>query len=828
MPRNTLKQPPKESTSNKRTAKSAVPREFHIDFSWLKDRRIQLNAGLLLIFLSVFVFSAFISFIFTGRADQSVVEHVLTTDLRDSGAEIKNWLGLSGAVTAHLFMFRWFGIASFLFPPLIFLLGFRIVFKRKVVKMNRLLQLVLFLSTWFSLLSGYLIYTSDSISSFGFLSGGIGYQGAVLLFELIGNGVVLFLLFAFLAFSIFFLNITSIAAFQRKLKPENSSYEEEIDPSELGDDEADEEVEKSVELGKAEAVPENEIHFQEPTSSNSSAKEIKNEEQEPTLSLEIDLPDEEPILSTYQKSGEKTEEEDVELELGQQAEETQSSTIKNYDPTQDLSQYKFPHLELLVDREDEKIKVTREELEANKDIIVETLSQFNIGISSIKATVGPTVTLYEIVPAPGIRISKIRGLEDDIALNLSALGIRIIAPIPGKGTIGIEVPNKNREIVSAKSVFQTEKFTKSDFTLPIVLGKTINNEVYMADLAKLPHLLIAGATGQGKSVGLNVILASLLYKKHPSQLKFVLVDPKKVEFSIFERISNHFLAQNPTVEEPIITDNSKVVNTLMSLTNEMDTRYELMRVAGCRIIKEYNKKFVERKLDPNEGHRFMPYIVLVIDELADLMVHSGKEVEKPIVRLAQLARAVGIHLILATQRPSVDVITGIIKANFPARLSYKVSAKVDSRTILDQGGAEQLTGLGDLLFTAGSDIVRLQSPYLDTPEVESVVDYIGNQRGYSSPYMLPEYEGDEGRDKSEIDLSERDSMFEEAARVVVMHQQGSTSLIQRKLSIGYARSGRIMDQLEAAGIAGAFNGSKARDVLVHDLEELERLLKDLA
>ena len=510
-----------------------------------------------------------------------------------------------------------------------------------------------------------------------------------------------------------------------------------------------------------------------------------------------------------------------------QIEEKVADQSENYDPTLDLPRYQYPTIDLLTEYPVKDVKVSKEELESNKDNILSTLINFKIAISSIKATIGPTVTLYEIVPEAGVKISKIKNLEDDIALSLSALGIRIIAPIPGKGTIGIEVPNKNREMVSAKSVITTEKFLKSDYELPIVLGKTISNEVFVTDLSKMPHLLMAGATGQGKSVGLNIILASLIYKKHPSQLKFVLVDPKKVELTLFNKIEKHFLAKLPETDEAIITDTTKVVNTLNSLCIEMDARYDLLKDAGCRNLKEYNKKFINRRLNPKKGHKYLPYIVLVIDELADLMMTAGKEVEMPIARLAQLARAIGIHLIVATQRPSVNVITGIIKANFPARLSFRVTSKIDSRTILDTGGAEQLVGMGDMLLSLGSDMIRLQCAFLDTPEVENICDFIGEQQGYSSAYMLPEYLGEENSSSGTIDLSDKDAMFDDAARLIVSHQQGSTSLIQRKMKLGYNRAGRIIDQLEAAGIVGPFEGSKAREVLISDEYSLEQKLTEL-
>ena len=502
----------------------------------------------------------------------------------------------------------------------------------------------------------------------------------------------------------------------------------------------------------------------------------------------------------------------------------------NYDPTLELSRYQFPTLELLNDYGTAKAQVTKEELEANKDRIVETLGHYGIGIASIKATIGPTVTLYEIVPDVGVRISKIKSLEDDIALSLAALGIRIIAPIPGKGTIGIEVPNAKKEMVSIRSVLGSEKFARTEMDLPIAFGRTITNEVFVADLAKMPHLLMAGATGQGKSVGLNVILASLLYKRHPATLKFVLVDPKKVELSIFNKIERHYLAKLPDTDEAIITDTKKVVNTLSSLCMEMDRRYDLLKEAGCRNLKEYNVKFIERRLNPKKGHRFLPFIVLVIDELADLMMTAGKEVETPIARLAQLARAIGIHLIVATQRPSVNVITGIIKANFPCRISFKVPSKIDSRTILDTGGADQLIGQGDMLFSAGSDLIRVQCAFIDTPEVDRVCDFIGGQQGYSDAYLLPEVagaDGDVGSGNEEMDPTERDTMFEEAARCIVLHQQGSTSLLQRKLKLGYNRAGRLIDQLQHAGIVGPFEGSKARDVLIPDEMALEQLLNSM-
>ena len=548
---------------------------------------------------------------------------------------------------------------------------------------------------------------------------------------------------------------------------------------------------------------------------------------EKELELETTIAEAEP-----EAKANSTEEKELSVEMPKQEKELSEAELNQkvkdfgeYDPTLDLAQYRMPGLDLLQDYGGGKVTVSKEELEENKNKIVTTLSHYKIGIDKIKATIGPTVTLYEIIPEPGVRISKIKNLEDDIALSLAALGIRIIAPIPGRGTIGIEVPNSNPDIVSMRSLIASEKFQNSNMELPIALGKTINNESFVTDLAKMPHLLMAGATGQGKSVGLNAILVSLLYKKHPSQIKFVLVDPKKVELTLFNKIERHYLAKLPDEEEAIITDTKKVVKTLNSLCIEMDNRYEMLKNAGVRNIKEYNAKFIKRRLNPEKGHAYLPYIVLVVDEFADLIMTAGKEVETPIARLAQLARAIGIHLIIATQRPSVNIITGVIKANFPARVAFRVSSKIDSRTILDSGGADQLIGRGDMLLSTGNDLIRLQCGFVDTPEVDEITEFIGNQRAYPHAFDLPEVADEEGGGPGEIDLGDRDALFEDAARVIVMNQQGSTSLIQRKLKLGYNRAGRIVDQLEAAGIVGPFEGSKARQVLIPDEYSLEQLLK---
>ena len=553
---------------------------------------------------------------------------------------------------------------------------------------------------------------------------------------------------------------------------------------------------------------------QEVTTPEVSKKEIKTEITTPKI--EIEEPQMEIEVETVKEEISETDNLANKLveDFGQ------------FDPTLELGKYQFPPLDLLKKYDNEGVTINQEELEENKNRIVETLNNYKIGIASIKATIGPTVTLYEIVPEAGIRISKIKNLEDDIALSLSALGIRIIAPIPGKGTIGIEVPNKNATIVSMRSVIASQKFQKTEMHLPIAIGKTISNETLVIDLAKMPHLLMAGATGQGKSVGLNAVLTSLLYKKHPAEVKFVLVDPKKVELTLFNKIERHYLAKLPDEAEAIITDNTKVIHTLNSLCIEMDNRYEVLKNALCRNIVEYNTKFKARKLNPNEGHAYLPYIVLVVDEFADLIMTAGKEVETPVARLAQLARAIGIHLIIATQRPSVNVITGIIKANFPARIAFRVSSKIDSRTILDAGGADQLIGRGDMLYTQGNDMIRIQCAFVDTPEVEKIVDFIGNQKAYPDAYLLPEYVGEESGTSLDIDISERDALFRDAAEIIVTAQQGSASLLQRKLKLGYNRAGRLIDQLEAAGIVGGFEGSKARSVLIPDLVALENYLNN--
>jgi S-DNA-T family DNA segregation ATPase FtsK/SpoIIIE len=765
------------------------------------DKRFQIAMGIFLQAITLFLFAAFASHLLHSQTDQSTIEAMRELGIKGSGKTIHNWLGLLGALAAYYSMFRWFGITAFLLLIPIYFIGQRLSqFPSKLhFSLYRLIILVLLITFWINVALGYASLLINTPDFFDQVLGGIGFELGLLFDGLMGWGTIIFLITVLLIFIIYFFNITSLQLFTHTSNPVlespkikkplfNQTAVSKLPPDVVDTPELDDQEE-------AITVATHEMVF--PITARPKIK-----------------PSPSPINKTL----------DLQVEKHTEPTEALIESIANYDPKLDLPSYKYPNTSLLTTHEPLKQEVSQEELEQNKDRIVQTLTDFKIAIASIKATIGPTVTLYEIVPEAGIKISRIKNLEDDIALSLSALGIRIIAPIPGKGTIGIEVPNKNREMVPFKDMLATDKFMKSNMDLPIILGKTIANEVMIGDLTRMPHLLIAGATGQGKSVGLNVLLTSLIYKKHPSQLKLVLVDPKKVELSLYTKLERHFLAKLPSSNEPIITETKKVVNTLNSLCLEMDLRYNLLKQAGVRNIKEYNEKFIRRSLNPENGHRFLPYIVLVIDEFADMMMTAGREVETPIARLAQLARAIGIHLVLATQRPSVNVITGIIKANFPVRISFRVSSRIDSRTILDTGGAEQLVGQGDMLVSMNSTLTRLQCPFLDTQEVEHICDYIGAQRGYESAYLLPAYEEEENA-KAMLDLGEQDPLFEDAARLIVMHQQGSTSLIQRKLKLGYNRAGRLMDQLEAAGIVGAFEGSKAREVLVPDDHSLDALLK---
>jgi len=792
-----------------KTPKAEKPERKKLSFGigFLKDRRLHLSFGVFLFAVSIFMAVSFISYLIHGKADQSILEVFTFGNIKESGQEIKNWFGYLGAVSSHYIIYKWMGISAFFIPPLLFLIANQIVFRRKLLSLGSYLQFMIFFSFWLSLLFGYITYEGDNPGHISYITGGLGYELAIIFNGFLGWGTYVFLLVSFLVFIIFFFNITSFGSFT--LPPVLSNLKTSINP-----EKETLEDEPNITKSSSDSIKED-VNLDNTGDWVVNGSDIKNKPAKGTdieitgTVLPVDI-----VLGVDGTSDDAVSENPLE-------------DLPPYDPTLDLGSFKFPEVSLLSHSDQQHVQVTKEELEQNKDKIVETLINFKIGISSLKATIGPTVTLYEIIPDAGVKISRIKNLEDDIALSLSALGIRIIAPMPGKGTIGIEVPNKNREMVSARSVFASDKFQNTTFDLPVILGKTISNEVYLADLSKMPHLLMAGATGQGKSVGLNILIASLIYKLHPSQLKFVMVDPKKVELTLYNIIERHYLATLPDSEEAIITDNKKVIYTLNSLCIEMDNRLGLLKAGGCRNVKEYNTKFVRRQLNPEKGHRFMPYIVLIIDELADLMVTSGKEIETPIARLAAVSRATGIHLVLATQRPSVNVITGIIKANFPARLSFRVISKIDSRTILDSGGAEQLVGLGDMLYSHGSDLVRLQGPYIDTDEVKRICEFIGAQRGYESAYMLPEFEGESSDLQSTVDLGDRDDMFDEAARLIVRHQQGSTSLIQRKLKLGYNRAGRLIDQLEAAGIVGPFEGSKAREVLVQDEYVLEQLLNEL-
>ncbi|WP_410219576.1 DNA translocase FtsK 4TM domain-containing protein [Pedobacter sp.] len=819
----------------------------------LADGRFVKIIGLLFIIISLYFLIAFTSYLFTWQEDQSYVidanggwSNLFKTaeELKTSGVNdpvVQNWLGKIGALLSHQFIYKWFGVASFLFVFVFFVIGYRLLFKVKIFAVEKTLGYSFFFLLFISLAFGF--GHAFFAKTPHFLEGEFGYWSNQLLTAQIGQaGVGGLLIFLGLTILIIAYNI-DFKLPHRAPKPEPLSpgFEPEVPENiSLFEEEKSEPVEFSLNdryAANKQKQDQNIIltpnRFDQKQETEDippvvtaplTANVILTPDVTPAApskpvvevgNMEVVQPNPEPAFTV-----EKTEEEVKANELVEQ--------FGNYDPTLDLSNYKYPHLDLLENYGSNKISVNADELEANKNKIVETLNHYNIEIDKIKATIGPTVTLYEIIPAPGVRISKIKNLEDDIALSLAALGIRIIAPMPGKGTIGIEVPNSHPEMVAMRSVLATEKFQQNNMDLPIALGKTISNEVYIADLAKMPHLLVAGATGQGKSVGINSILVSLLYKKHPSQLKFVLVDPKKVELTLFNKIERHFLAKLPGGDDAIITDTKKVINTLNSLCIEMDQRYDLLKDAQVRNLREYNDKFIKRKLNPNNGHRFLPYIVLVVDEFADLIMTAGKEVETPIARLAQLARAIGIHLVLATQRPSVNVITGTIKANFPARLAFRVLSKIDSRTILDTGGADQLIGRGDMLLASGSDLIRLQCAFVDTPEVDRISEFIGQQRGYPDAYLLPEYidESSEGSMK-EFDPDDRDPLFEEAAQLIVNHQQGSTSLIQRKMKLGYNRAGRIIDQLEAAGVVGPFEGSKAREVLIPDLYALEQFLNNL-
>jgi S-DNA-T family DNA segregation ATPase FtsK/SpoIIIE len=831
---------PRQPSSKVERERPVKQRQEKLRPSDLLNSKVIKILGLFLLLLSVYFLVAFTSYLFTWQEDQSYVSatnggwHNLfrtTQELMENGVKspvIENWAGKLGALLSNQFIYEWFGLASFVFVFIFFVSGYRMLFKVRLLSISRTLAYSFILLIFISVAIGFFhAFLTDTPN---YMEGGFGYWSNRLLDAQIGEtgtgGVLIFLALTILiiAYNIDF----KIPRRNSKTVATGSVGDIVPEPVELEDEEISlpvewpgranrqkENSEKTVnpEPLKQQQFVQNPV-FHEPVVLIPDPDKGDEAEVENEIPLTVGLTRPTPVLNI-----EKSDDEKKNSLLDQ---------FGIYDHKLDLASYKYPPLDLLENYGSNKISVDSSELEANKNKIVETLNHYNIEIDKIKATIGPTVTLYEIIPAPGVRISKIKNLEDDIALSLAALGIRIIAPMPGKGTIGIEVPNQHPEMVSMRSVLSTEKFQNTTMDLPIALGKTISNEVFIADLAKMPHLLVAGATGQGKSVGINAILVSLLYKKHPAELKFVLVDPKKVELTLFRKIERHFLAKLPDEADAIITDTKKVVNTLNSLCIEMDQRYDLLKDAQVRNLKEYNEKFVHRKISDPEKHRYLPFIVLVIDEFADLMMTAGKEVEVPIARIAQLARAVGIHLVIATQRPSVNIITGTIKANFPSRLAFRVLSKIDSRTILDSGGADQLIGRGDMLLSTGSDLIRLQCAFVDTHEVERISDFIGNQRGYPSAMLLPEYVGEgETSSAKEFDPDNRDPMFEEAARLIVLHQQGSTSLIQRKMKLGYNRAGRIIDQLEAAGIVGPFEGSKARDVLYPDEYSLERHLETL-
>ena len=778
--KNTGKKPSSEKKSTER--KNRV----------LKDERTRFILGTFLVLTGIYLAFAFISYFFTWKTDQSFeTSHVLSSP----DILVENWAGKFGAYFSMLFLDKWFGLLSFSLPLFLIFLGLKL-FRLRLFTVGRVFWFLTIVTILGSLALSYIFGSAGGWLGSG-PGGGHGYFTILWLNSVLGKiGTGFLLLILILVFLVFFLRI-------RTLNPLNffsihGRKKTEAKNSDLVEEAGDFEVTKPAVENKIADKEEPQPEVKERVSSTD--------------------PPEHDVVMTVEKKENKAD---------QFSEKEIRNQQEKYDPRLDLSNYRMPPVSLLADHESGNSVVSEEELISNKNKIVETLGNYKIQINKIKATIGPTVTLYEIVPAPGIRISKIKNLEDDIALSLSALGIRIIAPIPGRGTIGIEVPNLNPEIVSMKSMISSKKFQEARFELPVALGRTISNEAFVFDLAKMPHLLVAGATGQGKSVGLNAIITSLLYKKHPAELKFVLIDPKKIELTLYTKLEKHFLAKLPDTEEAIITDTQKVINTLNALTIEMDRRYDLLKVAHVRNVREYNDKFTRRKLNPEKGHRYLPYIVLVIDEFADLIMTAGREVETPLARLAQLARAVGIHLVIATQRPTTNIITGVIKANFPARMAFKVTSMIDSRTILDSPGANQLIGRGDMLISAGSELIRIQCAYIDTREIDNITEFISEQQGYTSAFLLPEYSSEESLDAKDFDSKQKDPLFEEAARLVVLHQQGSPSLIQRKLSIGYNRAGRIIDQLEVAGIVGPFEGSKARQVLIPDEYALEQFLRDL-
>lgn len=818
------------NTAAKRDGKGLFP----LLKTFLTNERTRFITGLILEMLTIYVALALISFFFTGAADQSLVQNIPLGDLLVNRGAVENWTGVRGAFLADLLMNRLFGLSSF---ALLFFLG---SVGAKLMGLSQMSLIKRFLSCAAILIWGSVFFAFVFIhgyeDSFIYLGGQHGYYISEVLVANVGiPGTILVLLGSFMVIAVFMSPKTIpflqglfsfgwLGRFKRQPEEKPDKVEEPVEEEPREFRPADDEerlFDTEAELEKAEAELAQERRS-DPVD-QIDEPEVEEKREGTDENFEVTVAKEEEYVS------EKVDENGLVVEVPVGDEEYYDESAQgDYDPKLDLSSFKNPTIDLLKKYDINERQIDMDEQNANQKRIKQTLESFGISIASIKATVGPTITLYEVIPDTGVRISKIKNLEDDIALNLSALGIRIIAPMPGKGTIGIEVPNKDPQIVSMQSVIATRKFQESKYDLPVVLGKTITNEIFMFDLCKMPHLLVAGATGQGKSVGLNAVITSLLYKKHPSELKFVLVDPKMVEFGIYAELERHYLAKLPDAEKAVITDCTKVIMTLNSVCKEMDDRYELLMKAHVRNIKEYNAKFISRHLNPQKGHKFMPFIVVIIDEFGDLIMQAGKEIETPIARIAQKARAVGIHMIIATQRPSTNIITGIIKANFPARMAFRVMQMVDSRTILDAPGANQLIGRGDLLFSQGGETTRVQCAFVDTPEVERIVNFIADQPGYATAFLLPEYVGDgETKMSGAVDLHERDPLFDEAARLIVIQQQGSTSLIQRKFSIGYSRAGRLMDQLEAAGIVGPFEGSKARQVLIQDEYSLEQLLNNL-
>ena len=813
--------------ARKKAEKAPEPKEIKTNkfISILKSETTHFVIGLVSVIFAVYLLLAFTSFFFTGAADQSILDNQLPGELLQTDNQVQNYAGARGAQVSECLINRCFGIAAYFIVLFLAVLGMKLM-KAYQFRLWKWFMSCTVMMIWFSIALGF-IFDGPFSNSFIYLGGLHGYNVSNWLISQIGApGLTLLLLITALLFFIY-LSKETMRIIRKALHPEfKRKPKDELSEGEVTEESISEDENEPIIPPYGDTAPTIvDFPLEQPPVND-------DIEEESDIPLPIDDTPEIVVDNDEKPVNEIEDTNEPDFTVGddhtEEDEAYEGPALEPYNPRLDLENYKFPHLNLLDHYDESDNGIDMEEQNANKDRIIEVLRSFDIEISSIKASVGPTVTLYEITPAQGIRIAKIRNLEDDIALSIAALGIRIIAPIPGKGTIGIEVPNAKPRIVPMQSILNSKKFQETTMELPIALGKTITNEVYMVDLAKAPHMLIAGATGQGKSVGLNAIVTSLLYKKHPAELKFVIVDPKKVEFSVYAPIEKHFLAKLPDGDDAIITDVSKVVQTLNSLCVEMDTRYDLLKKAGCRNIKEYNAKFIDRKLNPEKGHHFMPYIVIIIDEFGDLIMTAGKEVELPICRIAQLARAVGIHAIIATQRPTTNIITGTIKANFPARVAFRVAAMMDSRTILDRSGAQQLIGKGDMLYLQGNDPVRVQCAFIDTPEVERVANYISKQQGYPTAFELPEVECEDGESSAaDVDMTRLDPMFEDAARLVIIHQQGSTSLIQRKFSIGYNRAGRIMDQLERAGIVGPAQGSKARDVLCMDETDLEMKLSNL-